>query len=87
MCRNGGVNNIIVSSITPRPAFKAKLEEVNRLLRLNASTHNYIFCDNSNINRNHIWNDNVHLNNEGITLLAINYLDILQRREHFYDFY
>ena len=87
MCRNGGVNDIIVSSITTRPAFQTKLEEVNRLLQVNAGTHNYIFADNSNIHHNHLWNDKIHLNNEGISLLAKNYLDILHKNPHFYDFY
>ena len=87
MCRNGGVNDIIVSAITTRPAVQAKLEEVNRLLKVNAGTHNYIFSDNSNIHHNHLWKDKIHLNNEGITLLANNYLDILQKNPLFYDFY
>ena len=87
MCRNGGVNNMIVSAITARPAFQAKLDEVNRLLKANAGPHNYIFSENSNINSSHLWKDKVHLNNEGISLLALNYLDVLHNRPHFYDFY
>ena len=87
MCRNGGVNDIIVSAITTRPAFQTKLEEVNRLLKVNAGTHNYIFADNSNIHRNHLWNDKIHLNNEGLTLLTNNYLDILHKNPLFYNFY
>ena len=87
MCRNGGVNNMIVSAITARPAFQAKLDEVNRLLKANAGPHNYIFSENSNINSSHLWKDKVHLNNEGISLLALDYLDVLHNRPHFYDFY
>ena len=87
MCHNGGVNDIIVSSITPRPAFQAKLEEINRLLKVNASAHNYIFSDNSNIHRNQLWKDKIHLNDQGMTLLANNYIDILHKRPNFYDFY
>ena len=87
MCRNGRVNDIIVSAITTRPACQEKIDELNKLLKNNANTHNYIFCDNSNIQRNHLWKDKVHLNNEGMTLLAINYIDILLKHPHFYDFY
>lgn len=87
MCRNGGVNDIIVSAITSRPSCQVKIDEVNRLLKNNANTHNYIFCDNLNIQRNHLWKDKIHLNNEGMTLLVNNYLDILLKHPHFYNFY
>ena len=87
LCRNGGVNEIIVSSITPRPEHQTKLDEVNRLLKANAYAHNYVFSDNSNIHPSDLWKDNVHLNNRGILLLTNNYLDILHNRPNFYDFY
>ena len=45
-CRNAGVKNILVSSITCRPKFQCKVDGVNRLLQENAVYYKYDFIDN-----------------------------------------
>ena len=78
-CRNGGVEKVFVSSITCRPPFHEKVKELNELLQYNAGIYNYEFIDNTRIDRNHLKNDRVHLNKEGISILENNFLAYLNR--------
>ena len=78
-CRNKGVERIFVSSITCRPSFQEKVKELNELLQYNAGIYNYEFIDNSCIGEKHLKNDGVHLNSEGINILASNFLVHLNR--------
>ena len=73
-CYASGVNEVYVSSLTVRPSHQKRIDEINRTLKANAWTHNYEFIDNSNILVRDLWRDNVHLNENGITCLAKNYL-------------
>jgi hypothetical protein len=86
-CRNEGVNKIIVSALTLRPKFSAKIEAFNKLLGEYANSHNYIFLDNSQIRREHLWKDKLHLNDDGIVLLANNFLNSLYERTVFDNWY
>ena len=87
ICHNLGVNKVYVSGILFRPAYKNKINEINRIIELNASTHDYIFIDNSNIQLEHLWRDKVHLNDKGTVLLANNFIDILNERSIYDDFF
>ena len=70
-CCEGGVKKIFVSSLICRPAYYYEINEINKLLKYHTSTYDYTFIENSNIREEHLWKDNVHLNNEGISILAI----------------
>ena len=87
LCHNGGVNNVIVSGLTNRPSFQSNINEINRLLQLNAGTHNYKYLDNSNIRNEHLWKDKLHLNEEGIILIANNVLNTVNKHSFFDNFY
>ena len=78
-CRNAGVKNILVSSITCRPKFQCKVDGVNRLLQENAVYHKYDFIDNECIREIHLKGDRLHLNKEGVAILASNFLAHLNR--------
>ena len=76
-CREGGINRILVSSITCRPHFQTKINEVNELLQYYSGIHNYEYIDNSRIREKHLKSDGVHLNKEGICILSNNFLAYL----------
>ena len=78
-CRNGGVSRILVSSITYRPLYKDKINQINDLLKYYAGIYDFEYIDNSSIWENHIKRDGVHLNQEGICILADNFLNYLNR--------
>ena len=86
-CYNNGVNDVLVSSITIRPRFKDKINLINKILERNAAAHNYEFIDNNNIMEKHLWEDHLHLNDKGITLLSNNFLKALNKRSVFDNFY
>ena len=78
-CRRGGVLKIFVSSITCRPIYQEKIDEVNELLKYYAGIYNYEFIDNSGIRKEHLKNDGVHLLKSGICILANNFLRHINR--------
>ena len=78
-CKNSGVNAIYISSLTRRPRYQEKLHSINRLLSQNADRLENYFIDNRNIKANHLWRDNLHLNDQGIGILARNFVEIVNR--------
>ena len=78
-CQKGGVSRIFVSSITYRPLHQDKINKINDLLKHYAGIYNFEFIDNNSIRSHHIKNDGVHLNQEGIRILADNFLNYLNR--------
>ena len=73
-CLHGGVKDIFVSSITCRPSYQTQINQVNKLLQYYAGAYNYKFIDNACIRSAHLQRDGVHLNKEGICILAKNFL-------------
>ena len=86
-CRNKGVNKIIVSALTIRPKFSAKIGAISKLFSTYANSHNFIFLDNSQIRREHLWKDKLHLNDEGRILLANNFLKSLHEPTPYDNWY
>ena len=75
--RYGGVNEIIVSGVTPRHGCQTKINEVNSILELKQDEFNYRFIKKENIMPAlHLWRDKMHLNESGLDLLANNYIYI-----------
>ena len=77
MCAEYHVSNIFISSVLPRRGafFQAKRQELNNLLRNLCIEYGFIFLENNNINqKEHIWRDDVHLNNVGSDVLSDNLL-------------
>ena len=79
ICRKHGVKNILVSSITCRPEFQWKIDDINKLLQDNSVRYSYVFINNGNINENHLKRDQLHLNHHGTILLTNNFLFHLNR--------
>ena len=74
LCRKNGINNVFISSLVCRPTYQNTIDEVIRILKLNAETHRYIFIDNFNITNKHLYKDGTHLNKTGLNILANNFL-------------
>ena len=78
-CHEYGVNHIFVSGLTCRPTYQRNIDEINKLLYNNAGRYGYTFIDNSDIERRHLWKDQLHLNDQGTINLACNFLDSLNK--------
>ena len=73
-CQKHGVNEVYVAGITCRPGFQEEINVINELLERNAESHNYVYINNNNIQEEHLWDDELHLNGDGIYLLKSNFL-------------
>ena len=56
---------------------QAKIESINEMLKCNSTLGGCVCIGNGNIMLNHMANDNIHLNYDGIKLLADNFIEIL----------
>ena len=79
ICRQYGVNSILVSSITCRPEFQRRVDAINILLKEKAIKYDYEFIDNARIGEFHLKRDKLHLNQQGIFMLANNFLSHLNQ--------
>ena len=79
ICRQSGVKNIFVSSITCRPEFQQRVDDINSLLKENSIRYNYVFINNVFIQEPHLKRDKLHLNQQGVNILANNFLYHLNR--------
>ena len=77
VCRTNDVNDIYVSGITCRRKYERKISDINNILFDNQEMNGFIYIDNNDIHYHHIWKDGVHLNNEGIVVLANNFIKAL----------
>ena len=64
------VSNVTVS--TRRSS--AFIGAVNNILQNKCATHQIHFIDNSNITKEHLWKDGLHLNGSGKDMLMNNFL-------------
>ena len=85
-CQREGVRKIFVSSITCRPLYQKKINRVNEFLQHYANIFKYECIDNACIKEEHLKKDGVHLNQEGICILArifLAHLNLLYRGRNF----
>ena len=74
-CVGFGVKDVFVSSVmvnTRRSS--AFISAVNNILQDKCTTHQFHFIDNSNIKKEHLWKDGLHLSRSGKDLLMNNFL-------------
>ena len=79
ICQNArekGVNTIFVSSIVARKdlSLQRRLDEVNRILENECKENGFFFISNENILHDHLCNDGIHLLDEGLKMLANNFI-------------
>ena len=75
LCRKYGVNEI--TGITRRRGLQNEIDGINKMLRLNENRGGYGYIENSNIKQKHMGNDKIHLNYNGIRILANNLINAL----------
>ena len=80
ICETNGVNNIYVSAITFREQFNEKASSINNVLWRRHPIYNFTFIENTNISREHIWKDKIHLNTINIANIANNFINTLNKR-------
>ena len=74
-CKEYGVEQIFVSSLLVcKRIDQRKIDLLNSILKQNAELKSYVFIDNGSIKEQHLWNDGIHLNNQGKIILANNFL-------------
>ena len=78
-CKDYGVNQVLVSSLTCRPGHDRDINEVNALLKSKQFTHDFTLIFNENIHASYIWRDDIHLNNLGRDIIANNIINAVNR--------
>ena len=77
-CKKYGVNQVLISGLTPQIGSQKKIDELNSILESRQEECEYSFIQNQNILASeHLWRDKVHLNDAGLALLANNFLKAL----------
>ena len=67
-----------MAGITPRQGCQSKIDELNNLLECKQPEFQYTFINNENIlPSEHLWRDKLHLNDAGLSILANNFISIL----------
>ena len=59
---------------------EALVEEINKLICEKQVFYDYRVIKNANITREHIWRDKIHLNESGLSLLANNFIQAINRK-------
>ena len=74
-CVRFGVKDVFLSSVTVNTRrISPFISVVNNILQDKYATHQFHFIDNSNIKKQHLWKDGLHLNRSGKDLLMNNFL-------------
>lgn len=73
-CHEHGVSKIYVSGVIYRKGLEGKVNILNNLLCSKQLVSGFTFIDNSNITSDHIWKDNIHLNNMGVGRISSNFI-------------
>ena len=77
-CRSYNVNDVFISGIIySSKADIGMIRRLNEKLNSLCKIYSFIFIDNYNINKMHIWRDGIHLNKSGEIILAKSYIKYL----------
>ena len=84
ICKDRGAKTVFIGGVTERKYgyTQERCEVLNRELKELCRHNGFIFIDNSNIRPMEHLSDGVHLNDQGTTILANNYLDSLRKAYH-----
>ena len=80
VCKEYGINDIFVSGITYREYFENEILNFNNFLMSSQSYHNFTFISNENIIISDLWKDRIHLNENGLSKIANNFIKAMKRR-------
>ena len=83
-CKDYKVKNIFISNILySTKADINSIRVINEKIGELCECYGFTLIDNSEVEKGHLWKDGIHLNDQGIKLLADNYINILN--EYFLD--
>ena len=69
------MKDVFVSSVTVNTrCSSAFISAVNNIIQDKSATHQFHFIEHSNIKKEHLWKDDLHLNRSGKDLLMNNFL-------------
>ena len=79
ICRQYGVNEVFISSLLCRSSTSEmkNIREINCFIKERCVRENFIFIFNDSISEEHLWKDGLHLTDDGTTILANNFINIL----------
>ena len=74
-CRSSGVRNIVILLILVRSSFHLNqiTLKVENIMKVLCATNGFNFICNDQIGQEMIWNDGLHLNNDGTAMLTDNF--------------
>ena len=78
-CREKGVKKVSISSLLCRSDMEEmnKVNEINDLLKQRCAIENFGFISNEAIRENHLWKNGIHLIDQGTTIFANNFINVL----------
>ena len=79
ICRQYGVNEVFISSLLCRSSTSEmkNIREINCFIKERCVRENFIFIFNDSISEEHLWKDGLHLTGDGTTILANNFINVL----------
>ena len=79
-CKENNVKNILISGILYTTRGNVNIvRNVNRRIEESCIENGFIFINNEQIQKIHLWKDGIHLINAGLNLLAYNFTHSLNR--------
>ena len=77
-CKDAGVANVVISGIIPRNENKnTRRFTINHVIKSMCDENNFIYLNNDNIPLSSLYDDGVHLMNDGIRIFANNMISTL----------
>ena len=71
------MKDVYISAITYRPRFEDEIININWMVKAHEIYRGFIFIENYNITKRHIWKDRVNLNDQGTTILMNNFISAI----------
>ena len=73
-CVDSGVEKVFISGLVISNRVDVdRVNKINSLLHEKCDLLHFIFIDNQNIREQHLWNDGIHLQNQGKVILSNNF--------------
>ena len=67
----------VYTTLTCRKSHQNMARTLDNILCSEQCENNFKYIDNSSIEPSHVWKDGLHLNDEGLALLANNFINTL----------
>ena len=75
--RDAGIEHVLISSLMNRVV--QRTEAINGMLKIYSPSWGFSLIDNSDVTQDHLLEDGVNLNDEGLDMLANNYIEAINK--------